>query len=108
MKATISWWNLDRSSQTIESLRRYLQDEGVEPWEALRGMHSKAWISDPENNLWGAVVLWQDAEAMEQPLPPNRALELIGYAPLLRHTFDVESLVQEQRVMHWLERKQSS
>lgn len=102
MKATISWWNLDRSSHTIESLRKYLRDEGVEPWEAVQGMHSKAWICDPANNLWGAVALWNDADAMKQPLPPNRASELIGYPPSVRHTFDVEALVQDRHAVHWL------
>ncbi|AOJ64624.1 hypothetical protein WJ32_18785 (plasmid) [Burkholderia ubonensis] len=102
MKATISWWQLDQSSQTIDSLRKYLKEEGVAPWEAIQGMHSKAWISDPANNLWGAVVLWDSHDAIRQPLPPNRALELIGYPPSTRVTFDVEALVEQNRILHWL------
>ncbi|SDH01671.1 hypothetical protein [Paraburkholderia phenazinium] len=102
MKATISWWNLDQSAQTVDSLRGYLTAEGVSPWEAVAGMHSKAWISDRASNRWGAVVIWDCAEAMSQPLPPNRATELIGYPPSVRVTFDVEALIEENITRHWL------
>lgn len=102
MKATISWWSLDGSAQTIDSLRTYLRDEGVAPWEALRGMHSKFWISDRASNLWGAVVLWDSADAMRQPLPPNRAMELIGHPPMVRVVCDVEALVQDRVRTRWL------
>jgi hypothetical protein len=102
MKATISWWCLDKSTQTIDSLRAYLQEEGVAPWEGIPGMHSKFWISDPASNLWGAVVVWESADAMKQPLPPNRAMELIGYAPTLRATFNVEVLVENGSDAHGL------
>jgi hypothetical protein len=102
MKTTISWWNLDQSSQTIESMRDYLREEGVAPWEDVRGMHSKFWISDPANNLWGAVVVWESSDAMSQPLPPNRATELIGYPPSMRTTFDMEVLIENGRAGPWL------
>lgn len=101
MKATVSWWNLDASTQTIETLRGYLHDEGVAPWETTAGMRSKFWISDPVNNLWGAVVLWESAEAMGQTLPPNRAMELIGYPPAWRCCFDVEALVERDLPVAW-------
>lgn len=102
MKATISWWNLDQSTQTIDSMRAHLTEEGVASWEALRGMHSKFWISDRANNLWGAVVLWDSVDAMRQSLPPNRATELIGYPPSLRSVFDVEVLIEDNRAGRWL------
>ncbi|BDU21156.1 hypothetical protein [Dyella sp. GSA-30] len=95
MIATISWWNLTESTQTIESLRQYLNDEGVAPWEAIQGMRSKFWMSDPDKNLWGAVVVWNSPEFLTQPLPPNRATELIGYPPTWRTTFDVEVLIDQ-------------
>ena len=101
MIATISWWNLDRSAQTIESLRGYLHGEGVAPWEAIAGMRTKFWISDPANNLWGAVVLWEHHEAMSQSLPPNRATELIGYPPTWRSSFDVEALIDQGSPTAW-------
>jgi hypothetical protein len=102
MKATISWWNLEQSGQSIESLRTYLKAEGVAPWEAVQGMRSKIWISDPVSKLWGAVVVWDAPDAMRQPLPPNRALELIGYAPATRITFDVEASIEQNQIRHWL------
>ncbi len=94
MKTIITWWSLDKSKQTIDTLRQYLRDEGVEPWEKIRGLRLKFWISDRENNLWGAVTLWESSEYISQSLPPNRASELIGYPPTLRLNFDIEAMVE--------------
>jgi trans-2,3-dihydro-3-hydroxyanthranilate isomerase len=93
MKVTISWWDLSQSPQTIESLRDYLIDEGIAPWERIDGLVLKFWISDPATNRWGAVMLWDSAEAAKGPMPPNRALELIGHPPEIRLVADMEALV---------------
>ncbi|MFJ8186989.1 hypothetical protein [Streptomyces sp. NPDC096105] len=94
MKATISWWDLTGSGQTIDSLREYLRDEGVEPWTEVHGMRLKFWISDRETNRWGAVMLWDSEADLKAPMPPNRATELIGYPPAVRMLSDVEALVE--------------
>ena len=92
MRATIAWWDLSRSSQTMETLRRYLANEGVEPWERVEHMLLKVWISDPVGNRWGAVMLWGPDAKPDAPLPPNRAAELIGYQPSVRLVADVDAL----------------
>lgn len=94
MKATIAWWNLDQSKQTISSLREYLNDKNVDPWRRIPGLRLKIWISNPNNNLWGAVMLWEDEYYMSQSLPPNKATELIGYPPTHRIVFDVEATIE--------------
>lgn len=94
MKVSIQWWDLAGSRQTIESLRNYLRDEGVQPWRSVHGLCLKFWISDPENNRWGAVSVWESADSIHQPLPPNRASELIGYPPAARISFDIEATVE--------------
>ncbi|MER6168154.1 hypothetical protein [Streptomyces violaceorubidus] len=94
MKATLSWWDLTGSGQTIDSLRVYLRDEGVEPWKEVHGMRLKFWISDRETNRWGAVMLWDSGADLTAPMPPNRATELIGYPPTVRMLSDVEALVE--------------
>lgn len=94
MRATIAWWDLTGSEQTIDSLRVYLRDEGVDPWKQVRGLRLKFWISDRDGNRWGAVMLWESEEATRQPLPPHRAAELIGYGPTERVRFDVEATVE--------------
>ncbi|MFZ3499672.1 hypothetical protein ACODT5_41800 [Streptomyces sp. 5.8] len=94
MKAAISWWDLSGSGQTIDSLRVYLRDEGVDPWTAIRGLRLKFWISDRVNNRWGAVMLWDSDADLTVPMPPNRATELIGYPPTERMTTDVEAIVE--------------
>jgi hypothetical protein len=91
MRVSIAWWQLDETTETIESLRRYLHDEGVAPWSEVHGLPLKLWIADPERDRWGAIMLWESAEDAKQPLPPNRAAELIGYPPTHRTSFDVEA-----------------
>lgn len=94
MKATIAWWDLSRSDQTIDSLRVYLRDEGVEPWTEVRGLRLKFWISDRLTNRWGAVMVWETTADLTAPMPPNRATDLIGYPPTLRMATDVEAMVE--------------
>src|SRR5437763_5702666 len=56
-------WNLADSKTTIEELRRYLRDESVEQFAEVPGLRFKAWISDEATERWGAVYLWESAEA---------------------------------------------
>lgn len=94
MKATVAWWDLSGSDQTIDSLRAHLRDEGVEPWARVHGLRLKFWISARETNRWGAVMLWESTVDPTAPLPPNRATELIGYPPTDRMATDVEAIVE--------------
>lgn len=95
MRATIAWWDLTESEQTIDSLRGYLRDGGVEPWESVPGLRLKFWVSDRAGNRWGAVMLWENgATADARSLPPHRAAELIGYPPTERLPFEVEATVE--------------
>lgn len=93
MKATVSWWGLDGSDQSIDSLQNYLLDEGVAPWRDVPGLRAKFWISDRETNRWGAVMLW-DWLPDAGTLPPNRAAELIGYQPEVRLVAEVGAIVE--------------
>ncbi len=93
MRAVIVWWDLSGSAQTIESLRAYLLDESVAAFAGVSGLRFKMWIADPQANRWGAVLLFESAEAAAQPLP-SRAAALIGYPPAQSHVFDVEATVE--------------
>ncbi|MEV0732899.1 hypothetical protein [Polymorphospora sp. NPDC050346] len=94
MKASISWWDLSGSGQTIDSLRVYLREEGVQPWERIHGLRLKFWISDRQANRWGAVTLWESTADLTAPMPPNRATELIGHPPNHRMETDVEAIIE--------------
>ena len=94
MKASVTWWDLTDSTQTIDSLRDYLRDEGVSPWTSVKGLRLKFWVSDRVGNRWGAVMLWESDDFLDQPLPPHRAMELIGYPPTERVRFEVEATVE--------------
>jgi len=93
MKATIAWWDLTASDQTISSLRQYLKDSGADPWQNIEGLRLKFWISEPEHNLWGAVMIWEN-ETLPQQLPPNKAEKLIGYKPKTKLLFDVDATIE--------------
>jgi hypothetical protein len=86
-------WNLADSKTTIEELRRYLRDESVDQFADVPGLRFKAWISDEASERWGAVYLWESAEAARQELP-SRARELIGKEPEVGEEFDVEATIE--------------
>ena len=96
-------WNLADSKTTIGELRRYLRDESVDDFAQVPGLRFKAWISDEATERWGAVYLWESAEAAEQPLP-TRARELIGKDPEIGETFDVEATIEGRFVVEQLSR----
>jgi hypothetical protein len=85
-------WNLADTATTVEELRDYLRDEAVDAFADVPGILFKAWISDTLGERWGAIYLFESAEAAEQPLP-SRARELIGQAPEVVEVFDLEASV---------------
>jgi hypothetical protein len=97
-------WNLADSKTTIEELRRYLRDESVDAFEDVPGLRFKAWISDEATERWGAVYLWESAEAAEQELP-SRARELIGKEPDIGEEFDVEATIEGRFAVNELSRR---
>lgn len=86
-------WHLDGTGTTIEKLREYLRDESVDAFSQVRGLRFKAWFSDAGSNRWGAVYVWEDAEAASQTVP-SRARELIGKAPDVEEVFEVEATAE--------------
>ncbi|MFE0643182.1 hypothetical protein ACFW2Y_16440 [Streptomyces sp. NPDC058877] len=93
MHAVIVWWDLAGSGQTVESLRSFLRDEAVDRFAEVAGLRLKFWISDAAQQRWGAVLLWESAEAAAAPMAP-RAAELIGRPPATVLSFDVEATVE--------------
>ena len=86
-------WDLDGTGTTIEELRTYLREESVEAFSQVRGLRFKSWISDAATNRWGAVYVWESAEAAQQKLP-SRARELIGKDPDVVELFEVEATAE--------------
>lgn len=85
-------WNLGDSKTNVGELRRYLRDESVDAFADVPGLRFKAWISDEGTERWGAIYLWESAEAAAQELP-SKARELIGKDPDIGETFDVEATI---------------
>jgi hypothetical protein len=93
MVLRLAIWNLADSKTSVGELRRYLRDEAVDAFAEVPGLRFTAWISDETTERWGAVYLWESAEAAERELP-SRARELIGKDPEIGETFDVEATVE--------------
>ena len=85
-------WSLADSTTSVEELRDYLRDEAVDAFAEVPGLLFKGWISDAIGERWGAIYLFESAEAAEQPLP-SRARELIGKDPDVVEVFDLEASV---------------
>ena len=96
-------WSLADSQTTIGELRRYLADESVDAFAEVEGLRFKAWISDEVTERWGAVYLWESAEAASQALP-SKARELIGKEPDLVEEFDLEATIEGRYVDEELSR----
>jgi hypothetical protein len=96
-------WNLADSKTTIEELRRYLRDESVDQFADVPGLRFKAWISDDATERWGAVYVWETADAARQELP-SRARELIGKDPDIAEEFDVEATIEGRFAVEELSR----
>jgi putative monooxygenase ydhR len=97
-------WSLADSKTTIDELRRYLRDESVEQFAEVPGLRFKAWISDDATERWGAVYVWESAEAARQDLP-SRARELIGKEPDVGEEFDVEATIEGAFAVEELSRR---
>jgi hypothetical protein len=97
-------WNLADSKTTVAELRRYVRDEAVDQFEEVPGLRLKAWVSDETTERWGAVYLWESAEAAEGAVP-SRARELIGKDPDIGETFDVEATIEGRFAVEELSRR---
>jgi hypothetical protein len=97
-------WNLSDSKTNIGELRRYLRDGSVDLHADVPGLRFKAWISDETTDRWGAIYLWESAEAAEQVVP-SRARELIGKDPEIGETFDVEATIEGRYAIEQLSRR---
>jgi trans-2,3-dihydro-3-hydroxyanthranilate isomerase len=105
VRIDISWWDLDGSAQTIDSLMSHLRDEAVRAWADVPGLRLKFWMADRVRNRWGAVMIWEHDRPAGQSLPPNRAAELIGWPPQHRLRFEMEAAVEGRHsgpVLHGL------
>ena len=93
MLVRIVLWSLADSKTTIGELRRYLRDESVDLFAEVPGLRFKAWISDETTERWGAIYVWETADAAAQPVE-SRARELIGKDPEIAEEFDLEATVE--------------
>lgn len=94
MTVDIVWWNLDGSTQTIESLRTHLSNGTIERWKNVPGLRLKLWIADAETNRWGAIMLWDQTRPASYLMPQNEAQNLIGLPVAQRARFSIDASVE--------------
>ena len=82
-------WSLAASKTTLAELRQHLGAAS----EETPGLRFRAWISNETTERFGAVELWESAEAAERDVP-RRVRELIGKHPEVGEIFDVEATVE--------------
>ena len=104
MLVRIVFWNLADSKTNVAELRRYLRDESVDGFASVPGLRFKAWVSDEATERWGAVYLWESAEAARVETP-SRAREMIGKDPDIAEEFDVEATVEGAYAVEELSRR---
>ena len=92
MIVRLALWSLVDSGTTVAELREYIRGEAVDAFANVEGLLFKAWLSDELGERWGAIYVFESAEAAAQPLP-SRARELIGKDPELVELFDLEATV---------------
>jgi hypothetical protein len=83
-------WSLADTTVTVGELRDQLRQEEAGAFTDFPGLRFKAWVSDDLTERWGAIELWDSAEAADGELP-GRARELIGKGPEIAETFDLEA-----------------
>ena len=89
----IVWWALAGTGTTIDALRECLRGESVDAFGAAEGLRLKLWIADAQRDRWGAVYLWDSAQAAAQRLP-SRVREIIGNGPDFEEYFELEASVE--------------
>ncbi|TDD12904.1 hypothetical protein [Nonomuraea diastatica] len=94
MYVSLVVWDLTESDATVESLRHYLSDYAVDAYSTLEGMRLKAWFSNPDKQIWGAIYLWDALGNMDGPSKVSRAIELIGYPPTSSGIFELEATAE--------------
>jgi hypothetical protein len=99
----IALWNLADSKTTVAELRRQLRDETVDAFEAVDGLRLNLWVSDETTERWGAVSLFESAEAAGRPLP-HGADELIGKPPDVVEEFELEAAIEGRSALEELSR----
>lgn len=102
MIVDIVWWDLDGSTQTIESLKAHLGEDTVGRWTNVPGLRVKHWIADAEKNRWGAIMLWEGDRPPAHLLPPNDAQNLIGLPVAERSRFTVEATAERGDVQQFM------
>ncbi|QVQ51266.1 hypothetical protein J4H86_20955 [Spiractinospora alimapuensis] len=98
MQVMIVAWDLSHSAESPESLREYLREHAIAAFSELEGLRLKAWFSDAERQMWGAVYLWDGPEYVDGCFSVSRSIERIGYPPTSVYMFDLEAVTEGKSV----------
>lgn len=71
-------WDLLRHGVPIEDLRAWAEGPGGAAYEGLPGIVLKSWYSNPYENVWGAVYLLNDPNALDVDRLPRTVGDRTG------------------------------
>lgn len=97
---TVRWSLADAPSGTLETLRRYVEDESFAKFAGLDGLRFKVWRAREDEWFEGTYVFVNDEAradfqaAFEPNAATSRGSELIGVPPAVIEPFEVVSVVR--------------
>ena len=63
----------------------------------VKGLKSKVWLSDEENNVYGGVYTWEDRQSMEAYLNSDFYDQVLGSHPnLVNISYKAYDILEEQ------------
>tara|TARA_B100000214_G_C23893242_1_gene592833 strand:+ start:686 stop:985 length:300 start_codon:yes stop_codon:yes gene_type:complete len=66
-------------------------------FKKLKGLMSKVWLSDEDNNVYGGVYTWEDRQSMDDYLQSEFYDEVLGSNPsFVNITYKVYDVLDEQ------------
>ncbi|GFZ82828.1 hypothetical protein [Nesterenkonia alkaliphila] len=71
-------WDLHRHHASLEQLRAWAQGPGATAYHGLPGVVLKAWYSNPQYGVWGAVYLVEDPQALDAERLPRTVADRTG------------------------------
>ena len=90
---TIRWSLTHAEAGVDDALREYVQDESVERFTGLPGLHVKVW-EIVDGGFFAGVYVWATAEARSAFLEefrtsPSKVTQIVGTGPALIQEWDV-------------------
>lgn len=95
MIALFMLFPLSTTHKTVGALRSYIVDRSVAKYREVDGLRMKVFLSNQDEDTFGALYLWESEEALAAALPQLGASvqDRWGIVPTMQR-FEVEAIVE--------------